>query len=70
MSVRQIMKSSHIVCTVPDERKAEAVRGAVEGPVTNDLPASILQEHGSCELHLDVAAASKLADATREGADT
>src|SRR3954447_25719982 len=30
MSVRQIMKSAAIICTVPDERKAEAVRNAVE----------------------------------------
>src|SRR6185312_3601313 len=29
MSVRQIMKSRAIVCTVPDDRKAEAVRNAV-----------------------------------------
>ena len=35
MSVRQIMKSRAIVCTVPDERKAEAVRNAVEGDVTS-----------------------------------
>ena len=70
MTVRQIMKSGYVFCTVPEERKAEAVRGAVEGPVTNELPASILQEHGGCELYLDEAAASKLDDTTRENADT
>src|SRR5205807_3743713 len=31
MSVRQIMKSRAIICTVPDQRKAEAVRNSVEG---------------------------------------
>src|SRR5439155_87468 len=45
MSIRQIMKSKSIVCTVPDERKAKAVKGAVEGPVTPMVPASILQRH-------------------------
>ena len=60
MSVKQIMKSGHIVCTVPDERKAEAVRGAVEGPVTNEVPASILQRHGRCDLYLDRPAAGRL----------
>ena len=45
MSVRQIMKSRAIICTVPDERKAEAVRNAVEGEVTPQVPASILQRH-------------------------
>ncbi len=62
MSIRQIMKSKAIVCTVPDARKAEAVRGAVEGPVTNKLPSSILQQHPCCELYLDEPAAALLAD--------
>ena len=58
MSVRQIMKSEAIVCTVPDERKAKAVQNATQGPVTPEVPASILQEHPDCHLFLDVAAAS------------
>ena len=58
MSVRQIMKSDAIVCTVPDERKAEAVKNATQGPVTPEVPASILQEHPDCRLFLDTAAAS------------
>ena len=57
MSVRQIMKSRAIVCTVPDERKAEAVGNAVDGGVTPDVPASILQRHERCTLYLDRAAA-------------
>ena len=58
MSVRQIMKSDAIVCTVPDERKAEAVKNSSQGPVTPEVPASILQEHPDCHLFLDAAAAS------------
>jgi len=58
MSVRQIMKSAAIVCTVPDERKAEAVKNATQGPVTPEVPASILQEHPDCRLFLDVTASS------------
>ena len=34
MGIRQILKSRAIVCTVPDERKARAVKDAVEGTVT------------------------------------
>lgn len=60
MSVRQILKSRTILCTVPDERKAEAVKGAVQGPVTPAVPASILQKHGDCRLFLDRPAASRL----------
>jgi glucosamine-6-phosphate deaminase len=60
MSVRQILKSKHIVCTVPDQRKAEAVRNSIKGPVTNKIPASILQRHESLTLYLDTPAASLL----------
>lgn len=60
MSVRQIMKSAAIICTVPDERKATAVANATLGAVTPEVPASILQQHEDIHLYLDVAAASQL----------
>lgn len=60
MSVRQILKSKTIVCTVPDERKAAAVQAAVDGPLTRDVPASALQQHDLVALVLDRPAASKL----------
>ena len=60
MSCRQILKSGSIICSVPDERKARAVQGAVEGPVTAAVPASILQEHPDLTLYLDPASASLL----------
>ena len=60
MTVAQIMKSRNIICTVPDERKSEAVKNSVEGEVSNLVPASILQNHGNTDLFLDEAAASKL----------
>ena len=62
MSVPQIMKSRRIVCTVPDERKAIAVRNAVKGPVTNLCPASVLQRHPDCTLFLDPPAAAFVSD--------
>lgn len=67
MSVQQILKSNAIVCTVPDERKAAAVKAAVEGPVTADLPASILQQHPQATLLLDAAAASLLTNSQTDG---
>jgi glucosamine-6-phosphate deaminase len=60
MSVRQILKSRHIFCMVPDERKAAAVQASLEGPVTSEVPASILQTHASMRLFLDPASASRL----------
>lgn len=64
MSVRQIMKSNAIVCTVPDERKSLAVQAAVEGPVTPSVPASILQQHSQVTLVLDASSASRLKSST------
>lgn len=60
MGVRQIVKSKNIINTIPDARKADAVLGALTGPVTNTCPASILQQHPSCFWFLDVDSASKL----------
>ncbi|PZX13601.1 glucosamine-6-phosphate deaminase [Palleronia aestuarii] len=60
MSIRQILKARDIVLTVPDERKASAVSAAIDGPVTNRSPASILQTHGNVRMHLDPEAASLL----------
>lgn len=64
MSIRQIIKSAAIICSVPDRRKADAVRGAVEGPVTPHLPASILQQHAQATVYLDRDSASLLQSAT------
>jgi glucosamine-6-phosphate deaminase len=60
MSIRQIMKSKTLIVTVPDQRKARAVKNALEGPVTNACPASILQNHPHCKIFLDSLAASLL----------
>lgn len=60
MSIRQIMKSKYIICSVPDERKAQAVQGALEGPITPTLPASIMQQHPHTSLYLDTHSAKLL----------
>jgi len=60
MSIKQIMKSETIICTVPDERKARAVKHCFEGEVSPMHPASILREHAKAYVYLDEAAASLL----------
>lgn len=60
MSIKQIMKTKHLICTVPDERKSEAVKNCLENEVSNLYPASILQLHPNCNILLDENAASKL----------
>jgi glucosamine-6-phosphate deaminase len=48
------------VCSVPDVRKAKAVKDSVEQPVSNLYPASILQNHQDCYLFLEKSSASLL----------
>lgn len=62
MSVKQIMKTAHLICSVPDLRKAQAVKDCLEHAVSNLYPASILQQHPDCRLYLDEQSASLLAD--------
>jgi glucosamine-6-phosphate deaminase len=60
MSIKQIMRSAHIICSVPDLRKAAAVRDTLENEVSNIYPASILKNHPSCSFFLDKQSASLL----------
>ena len=62
MSVKQIMKSKHLVCSVPDSRKAVAVKNTLDQQVSNHYPASILQLHPDCSLFLDTASAALLSE--------
>jgi glucosamine-6-phosphate deaminase len=60
MSIRQILSARKILCSVPDERKAQAVKACLEGPVSPAAPASILQTHPDVTVFLDAASASLL----------
>jgi len=54
MSVKQIMKSKNIICTVPDKRKAQAVKDCFAGEeISPQHPASILKKHDYCYIFLD-----------------
>lgn len=60
MSIREIMRVATIVCTVPDQRKAEATKKTLEGAIGPERPASVLRLHPDCHFFLDQAAASLL----------
>lgn len=54
MSIKQIMKSRAIICTVPDRRKAQAVKDCFGGEeISPQHPASILKKHKHCYVFLD-----------------
>jgi len=60
MSIKQILNSKNIICSVPELRKATAVKKCVQGQVSNLFPASILQQHSNCTVYLDKDSASLL----------
>ena len=60
MSIRQILDADEILCIVPDARKAQAVRDCLEGPVSPQHPASILQQHPGTTVYLDAPSAALL----------
>lgn len=55
-----IFEARELVVVAIGEAKAEAVAAAIEGPETEQLPASLLRNHGNVHWFLDEAAASHL----------
>lgn len=55
-----LMRAATVVACVPDRRKADAVRMALEGPVAPSCPASLVRTHPNAFVHLDPEAASLL----------
>lgn len=62
LGIAGIMKARRIILLANGANKAEAVRNAIEGPVTADVPASVLQLHPDCEFILDEEAAGLLSN--------
>jgi len=60
MSIRQLLKSRHIIAVVPDRRKAEAVQRCLEEEISPWRPASALRWHAATTLYLDRDSASLL----------
>ncbi|NDV83230.1 6-phosphogluconolactonase [Bacteroides sp. 51] len=60
LGLKNIMQSRKILLLAKGERKADIVKQMLEGPVTTDIPASILQLHPNCEFIFDEEAAGKL----------
>jgi glucosamine-6-phosphate deaminase len=56
-----ILRARQLVLLAFGEAKADAVAGAVEGPITSSLPGSVIQLHPRVTVIVDEAAASGLA---------
>lgn len=60
LTIPAIMNCKAICCTVPDERKSEAVYNTLTGEISTSCPASILRKHNNAVLYLDSFAAKKI----------
>ncbi len=60
MGISMILKAKKILLLAWGPSKAPVVQKAVEGHVTESVPASLLQQHNDCTFYLDTAAASEL----------
>lgn len=60
MGLGSIMEAKKIIFIAYGEGKADAIKKMIDGPVTEDVPASVLKNHENITVILDKAAASKL----------
>lgn len=60
MGIQNIMNAKKVVLIACGVNKQEAVKGLIEGPVTTDLPASVLQNHPNVVVIIDEAASQLL----------
>ena len=60
MGIKTVMNARSIILMAIGKSKAEIIAKAINGPITTDVPASILQLHPDVEFYLDFDAASML----------
>jgi glucosamine-6-phosphate deaminase len=60
LGVKKIMEAKRVILLAWGEGKSNIIKSSVEGPVTNQIPATFLQEHNNTTFVLDKSAASKL----------
>jgi len=59
--IKNIMYTRKLILIAKGTHKADIIEQAILGPVTTDIPASIVQMHPNCEILLDAAAGAKIA---------
>ena len=58
--IKNIMHTRKLILIAKGAHKADIVAQAVLGPITTDIPASVVQLHPNCEILLDAAAGRKI----------
>ncbi len=60
LTVPALLRAERLIASVPERRKAEAVRKAIRGPLSPACPASVLRSHPQAAIALDLESASLL----------
>ena len=58
--IKNIMHTRKLILIVKGKHKADILAKAIQGPVSIDIPASVVQLHPNCEILMDADAASRL----------
>jgi glucosamine-6-phosphate deaminase len=64
--IKNIMHTRKLILVAKGAHKAEIIEKAILGPVTTDIPASVVQLHPNCEILLDADAAARIAERVKE----
>ena len=65
VGIKSIMDAKKILMIAYNDSKAQAIKEMIEGPVTTEIPASILQNHPDVTVIVDEDAAAMLSDETK-----
>lgn len=60
LGMKHFMEAQEVILIADSDRKAPIVKKVVEGPMTNEVPATLMQAAMKCLLYMDKAAASLL----------
>ena len=60
LTIPALCSARKLICVVPEKRKAQAVKNALQGPISTTCPASVLRRQAHCTLYLDSESASLL----------
>jgi len=60
LTVPALLAAKHILCIVPEARKADAVQACLTEPISEDRPGSVLRQVSSAWLYLDRDSAAKI----------
>jgi glucosamine-6-phosphate deaminase len=64
--IKNIMHTRKLILIAKGSYKAEIIKQAILGPVTIDIPASVVQLHPNCEILLDADAGALIAEQARK----